>query len=842
MAKKYKVTGMSCAACSARVEKAVSSLPGVLECSVNLLSGELTVDGGASDEEVLAAVKRAGYGILEDGTVGAEKLSRIPKNAVRLTLSAVFSLLIMYLSMGHMLGIPLPGFLELNPTLNAGVQCAFAAAVMLINYGFFIRGVKGVIHLAPNMDTLVSLGSLVSFFYSVYIFIRMFSVGVQASELLHGLYFESAAMILAFVSIGKTLEARAKTRTAASIDKLVGLAPKTATVIIDGVERQIPIEELRVGDLFAVRPGESVPADGVVVSGTSSIDESALTGESLPREKEIGSSVFTATVNKSGYLICRATSVGEETVLSGIIKMVKDASATKAPIAKLADKVAGVFVPVVLGIALLTLSGWLIFTGDVARAVAHAISVLVISCPCALGLATPVAITVGSGVGASYGVLFKNASALETAGRIRTVVLDKTGTVTLGELSVASCISYSDELMTLGYSLEKRSTHPIAAAIAEYCLNMGGGEVEVEDFSELSGMGVSGKCGGKELFSVSLSHAKEIADIDSLTEDKCNEISSFGMTPTLFISDGRCIGIFALRDTPKPDAIEGVEYLHRLGMRVVMLTGDNRRVAEKIAAEVGIDEVVADVLPEGKERVVSELMRTGRVAMVGDGINDAPALVRADLGIAVGKGTDIAIDSADAVLLSGGVTGIAHAFDIGRATLINIKENLLWAFLYNCIGIPFAAGLFGLTLPPMFGALAMSLSSVFVVGNALRLNLWHPKHGNSQKTRHAPEKTDKEASEGEKKNAGEMPEIINKTEGYTPEAEGEKNKMTKEFNVFGMMCPHCEARVKAAVEAIDGVTLATPSHKENKLTVEVSADVPDAKITEAVIAAGYEVK
>ena len=823
MTEKFKVTGMSCAACSSRVEKAVSALPGVSSCSVNLLSGDMIVEGDASRGAVAEAVRHAGYGVA--GGVSEEKTEekkRLNEGVVMLIISLVLVAVLMYVSMGHMAGLPLPGLFGSNPIANAILQMLLSLAVMMINRRFFINGVRGVINRAPNMDTLVSLGSFVSFAYSVYILFVMtesaLSGGENLGELLHGLYFESAAMILALISLGKLLEARAKGKTTSAIEKLVDMTPKTAVVLVDGVEREIPLSELAVGDIFVVRPGESVPTDGVVISGASSIDEAALTGESVPVTKNEGSRVYAATINKSGYLTCRATSVGEETVLSGIIRMVKDATATKAPIAKLADRVSGIFVPVVMGISVVTLCAWLISGAELGDAIARAIAVLVISCPCALGLATPVAIMVGGGVGASRGVLFKNATALETSGRVRTVVLDKTGTITKGELSVIECKTLDNELLDLAFSLERKSEHPIARAIAEYCSQKGARDIAIEDFLELEGRGVYGRSEGGELFSVNLAYAKTQTNIDKETEDECERMSREGMTPTLFLCDGKCIGVFALRDTLKEDAAEGVAYMKRLGMRVVMLTGDNETVAKAIASSVGIDEVIAGVLPEGKESAVRELMRGGRVAMDGDGINDAPALTRADVGIAVGRGTDIAIDSADVVLMKDGVLEVAYALDIGRVTLRNIKENLFWAFLYNCIGIPLAAGVFGVALPPMFGAAAMSLSSFSVVMNALRLNLWRPKRlsvGNSRKS--PVETTVKTTLKNE-----------------------EKEEMTKEFHVTGMMCPHCEARVKAAVEEIDGVVEAVASHTEKKVTVKLSHDVEDKTIIDVITAAGYK--
>ncbi len=824
MAEKYKVTGMSCAACSARVERAVSALGGVTACSVNLLSGDMLVEGEVTREAVTEAVVRAGYGISESGDAPVKaKEKKLSGELIRLIISLLLVAVLMYVSMGHMAGLPLPPWLDENPVANAILQMLLSLLVMVINRRFFIGGVRGIINRSPNMDTLVSLGSFVSFSYSLYLLFAMtgdaLSGGSELHEYLHGLYFESAAMILALISLGKLLESRAKGKTTSAIERLIDMTPKTAILLTDGVEREIPLASLKVGDIFAVKPGARVPADGVVISGRSSIDESALTGESLPVEKSEGSSVYAATVNTSGYIVCRASSVGEETVLSGIIRMVEEATATKAPIAKLADRVSGVFVPAIICISAVTLAGWLISGAELGYSVARAIAVLVISCPCALGLATPVAIMVGGGVGASRGVLFKNAAAIEAAGRAKTVVLDKTGTLTRGELSVAECISYSDGLYALALSLEEKSRHPIARAIAAYCESMGAEILPLEDFSELEGRGVYGKCEGRELLSVSLSYASEQADIDKNIKDECDRMSQSGMTPTLFLEDGRCIGIFALRDTLKDDAEAGVRYLRRLGMRVVMLTGDNRTVAESVAALAGIDEVIAGVLPEGKENAVRELMEGGPVAMVGDGINDAPALTRADVGIALGRGTDIAIDSADVVLIKDGVLEVAYALDIGRATLRNVRENLFWAFLYNCIGIPLAAGVFGFALPPMFGAAAMSLSSFSVVMNALRLNLWRPKQSRSGKTADVPEKN------------------VNISE----KAE-EKKEMVKEFRVIGMMCPHCEARVKSAVEAIDGVTEAVPSHTEKKVTVTLLESVDDRTVVDAIVAAGYKVE
>ena len=827
MTEKFKVTGMTCAACSARVEKAVGSLPGVENCTVNLLTGDMSVSGNVTRSAVSDAVKRAGYGVTgeakTEGNEGNKKESSVL--AARLISSLIIVAVLMYIAMGHMAGLPLPGWLDRNPLANALLQMLLASVVMIINKRFFINGVSGLIRRAPNMDTLVSLGSFVSFAYSVYILFVMtadaMAGGENLSHLLHGLYFESAAMILALITLGKMLEERAKGKTTSAIRALIDMTPKTARVLVDGEEREIPVSELKIGDVFAVRPGDSIPIDGEVLFGASSVDESALTGESIPVEKAIGSSVYAGCINKSGFMTCRVTVLPGDTVLSGIIKMVKDATATKAPIAKLADRVSGVFVPLVLAVSAITFAGWMIASGEVGYAVERAISVMVISCPCALGLATPVAIMVGGGVGARRGILYKNATALEECGRIDTVVLDKTGTVTRGEMSVVEVHSFIDEkeLLSRALGIERLSEHPIASAGVAYAEEKGVSAAEITDFSNLEGRGVYGKTDGKDLFGVSLGYAKKLTNVDKNIENICENEAKEGRTPILFVRGGECIGILSLQDTLGDGAREGVERLLSLGYRVIMLTGDNEVSARAIAKSVGIGEVIAGVLPEGKESVIRELSQSSRVCMVGDGINDAPALVRANVGIAIGHGTDIAIDSADVVLMTGGVREVSYALGIGRSTLRNIKENLFWAFLYNCIGIPLAAGVFGVSMPPMFGALAMSLSSFCVVTNALRLNLWRPRKIKKIK------------------NSGNVTALQ-----IENNQEMEKTEMTKEYNVKGMMCPHCEARVKSVVEAIPGVTLAVPSHMEKKVTVTFSGEPDDASVVKAITDAGYTVE
>lgn len=841
MTEKFKVTGMSCAACSSRVERAVSSLQGVESCSVNLLTGDMSVTGKTSRDEIVKAVVGAGYGVEDEGKTdsrGGEKVKDGTTRVLllRLIVSLVLVTVLMYFSMGHMVGLPdLTGH---NAMANGLIQMLLAALVMVINQRFFISGFKGVIHGAANMDTLVSLGSLASFGYSFAMLIAMsYSIrsGSDGMEYLHSLYFESAAMILALITLGKMLESRAKGKTTDALKGLIELKGKYATLITDEGERVISVDDIKVGDILAVRPGESIPTDSTVISGEGSVDESMLTGESLPRDVFSGDKVYGGSINRSGFITLRASEVGEGTVLANIIKMVKDASSTKAPIAKLADKVSAVFVPTVIAISLLTLIGWLIAGRDFGYAISRAISVLVISCPCALGLATPVAIMVGSGVGAKKGVLFKTASALEESGRIETVVLDKTGTVTLGEPAVTDVIPNGvpeRTLLKIALSLEKKSEHPIARAIVSYAEKNGVLADAAERFESHTGRGVYGIVDGKEAKAISFASAKELL-FDTVPEALGDKLSSEGKTPIAFIYDGKYVGAIALSDTLKEDAREGVAYLKALGMRVIMLSGDNERTARAIADKVGIDEVIAGVMPDGKEKVVSYLMDGGKVAMVGDGINDAPALTKADVGIAIGHGTDIAIDSADVVIMRSTLSEVAYALDIGQKTLLNIKGNLFFAFLYNCIGIPLAMGLFGLSLNPMIGAAMMSLSSFSVVSNALRLNLWKPKKI-TVNTVPCEKNTHSEAEKSIENTGNENGNNSIETN------EKENDIMNAVIKVDGMMCTHCEARVKKACEAVEGVILATPSHTEGTVTLEMTRDAVE-ECKAAITSAGYDV-
>lgn len=831
---KYKVTGMSCAACSARVEKAVRGVQGVKSCSVNLLTGDMSVEGEASREAVIGAVTAAGYGATSESAGESPKMEKESDTATRALLVRLFSslglvLILMYFSMGHMIGLPSP--FGHNAMANGLIQMLIAAVVMVINQRFFISGFKGLIHRAPNMDTLVSLGSLASFGYSFAMLIAMsydMLAGGDGSKYLHELYFESAAMILALITLGKMLESRAKGKTTDALKGLISLKGKYATLLVDGAEKVVSVDDVKVGDVFIVRPGESIPTDGEIISGSSAIDESMLTGESIPRDVLPCDSVYGGSINKSGFITVRATKVGEGTVLANIIKMVKDASSSKAPIAKLADKVSAVFVPTVMAISLVTLIGWLIAKADFGYAIARAISVLVISCPCALGLATPVAIMVGSGVGARRGVLFKTAAALEEAGRVRTVVLDKTGTLTLGEPRVTDVIPASGvteaELLSVALSLEKKSEHPLARAVVSYAEKRGTEAPELSDFKSETGRGVLGKIDEKEARGLSFTAADELCEgIPTALGEK---LSGEGKTPLAFILDGKYIGAIALSDTLKADASESVEHLKDMGIRVVMLSGDNDRTARAVASVAGIDEVIAGVLPDGKEAVIRKLSEEGKVCMVGDGINDAPALTRADVGMAIGRGTDIAIDSADVVLMGKGTLEVAYAIGIGRATLSNIRQNLFWAFAYNCIGIPLAAGLFGLSLSPMIGAAMMSLSSFSVVTNALRLNLWKPK------------KLTVTPIPCEENGDNSVETSVNTTEENTENKEN--NEMNVTIKVEGMMCPHCEARVKKACEAIAGVVSATPSHEKGTVELVLTADVT-AECKSAITDAGYDV-
>ena len=805
----YTVTGMSCAACSARVEKAVSGVEGVSSCSVNLLTNSMGVEGSASPEAIIAAVEAAGYGAARKGAAKAVSPAA-EEDALRDRDTPV---------------LPLPAFLDGNPVALGLMELLLAAIVMLINKKFFTSGFRGLLHGAPNMDTLVALGSGVSFAYSTVALFAM-TAAVQrgdaagAHALLHDLYFESAAMILTLITVGKMLEARSKGKTTDALKSLMRLAPQTACVERGGKEVSVPIDEVVRGDVFLVRPGESIPVDGVVLSGVSSVNEAALTGESIPVDKTAGDRVSAATVNQSGFLRCEAERVGEDTTLSKIIKMVGDAAATKAPIAKLADRVSGVFVPAVIAVALVTFAIWLLLGKAFGYALSRAIAVLVISCPCALGLATPVAIMVGNGVGAKNGILFKTAVSLEEAGKAQIVVLDKTGTVTNGEPVVTDLLPAEgvseEELLAAALSLEKKSEHPLARAVTAYAAERGTEGREVEDFSALPGNGLRARLDGEELLGGSLAYISSLTAIPPELRERADALSEKGKTPLLFAKGGDLLGVIAVADTVKADAAEAVRELKGMGIHVVMLTGDNARTAAAIGAQVGADEVISGVLPDGKESVIRSLQQRGRVAMVGDGINDAPALTRADIGIAIGAGADVAIDAADVVLMKSRVRDIPAAIRLSRATLTNIKENLFWAFFYNVVCIPLAAGAyarFGLTLSPMIGAAAMSLSSFCVVSNALRLNLKNIDDPTGDKE-------------------------IKKTLG---QSDKEETPMTKTMKIEGMMCPHCEARVKKTLEALEAVSSAEVSHVSGSAVVTLAAPVEDEVLKKAVEAQGYDV-
>lgn len=823
---RYDVTGMSCAACSARVEKAVKEVDGVSSCSVNLLTNSMNVDGNASEKDIIEAVEKAGYGASKKGTAKAVSSSKsdaledkeTPKLLKRLIASLAFLIVLMYISMGHVMwGWWVPSFLDGNYIGIALAELLLSAIVMVINQKFFINGFKGLIHRSPNMDTLVSLGSAASFIYSVYAIFAMTIVPEHAQHYMHELYFESAAMILALITLGKTLEARSKGKTTDALKSLMKLAPKTATVIRGGKEEVVSIESVRKGDIFVVRPGESIPVDGIITEGHSAVNESALTGESIPVDKNVGDTVSAATINKAGFIKCEATRVGEDTTLSQIIKMVSDASATKAPIAKIADKVSGVFVPAVMTIALIAFAAWLIAGQTFGYALARGISVLVISCPCALGLATPVAIMVGNGVGAKNGILFKTAVSLETAGKTQIVALDKTGTITKGEPSVTDILPIEakseNELLRFAATLEYGSEHPLAKAIMKAAEKEGISPEETADFKVLPGNGLTANYGGKELCGGNADFVGKIADIPQNARESAENFSESGKTPMFFALNGKLLGIIAVADTIKEDSPSAIAEMRNMGIRVVMLTGDNRKTAEAIGKQAGVDEVIAGVLPDGKEAVIRKLQESGKVAMVGDGINDAPALTKADVGIAIGAGADVAIDAADIVLVKSRLSDVPAAIRLSRATLRNIRENLFWAFIYNVIGIPLAAGAFvgfGLTLDPMFGAAAMSLSSFCVVTNALRLNLF-----NIRST-----KRDRKIKSNNKK---------------------EKKTMEKTIKIEGMMCPHCEARVKKVLEEIDGVTEAVASHKTGTATVKLSKEVDDSVLKSTIENQGYKV-
>ena len=855
--KQYTVTGMSCAACSARVEKAVSKVDGVTSCSVSLLTNSMGVEGSATDAQIVEAVEQAGYGASPKVTAtesendkannSLEQLKaaqdalvdrETPKLRNRLISSLIFLVVLMYFSMGHMMwGWPLPEFFNGNHVAMGLLQLLLTVAVMVINQKFFISGFKGLIHGAPNMDTLVALGSAASFGYSVYALFAMTDAQVNGDmdavmSYMHEFYFESAAMILALITVGKMLEAHSKGKTTDALKSLMQLAPKTATVVRDGVEQEISVDAVKKGDIFVVRPGENIPVDGEIIDGTTAVNESALTGESIPVDKQPKDAVSAATVNQSGFIKCRATRVGEDTTLSQIIQMVSDAAATKAPIAKIADRVSGVFVPAVITIAIITIIAWLIAGETVGFALARGISVLVISCPCALGLATPVAIMVGNGKGAKSGILFKTAASLEATGRTQIVALDKTGTITSGEPKVTDIVpdetffegtgNNAGKLLAIAASVEAKSEHPLAKAIMERAKTDEIAVAEVTDFSAVVGNGLTATLAGKMIKAGNLAFVSKFVKVSDDMRAKAVEFSKEGKTPLFFAADDRLCGIIAVADTIKEDSPEAVRQLKNMGIRVVMLTGDNEQTANAIGKQAGVDEVIAGVLPDGKEAVIRKLKKQGRVAMVGDGINDAPALTRADMGIAIGAGSDVAIDAADVVLMKSRLIDVPAAVRLSRATLTNIHENLFWAFFYNVIGIPLAAGLWypllGWKLNPMFGAAAMSLSSFCVVTNALRLNLcrvYDPKH-------------DRKAT----------PDRKNKTDKPN---ESEEKSMTKTMNIEGMMCGHCEARVKKALEALDAVSEAAVSHESGTAVVTLSSDISDEKLKETVEAEDYKV-
>ena len=843
---------MSCAACSARVEKAVSKVPGVTSCSVSLLTNSMGVEGTASSADIIKAVQDAGYGASPKAAGGAAAASstnadldaladhETPKLKRRLIASLGFLLVLMYFSMGHMMwGWPLPHWFDGNHIAMGLVQLLLAGIVMVINQKFFINGFKGLIHRSPNMDTLVALGSMASFVWSTYALFAMTRAQVDGnSELvMHYMmefYFESAAMILTLITVGKMLEARSKGKTTDALKSLMKLAPKTATLLRDGAEVTVGIEQVQKGDIFVVRPGENVPVDGIVLEGTSAVNESALTGESIPVDKAEGDKVSAATTNQSGFLKCQATRVGEDTTLSQIIKMVSDAAATKAPIAKIADTVSGFFVPAVITIAVITTIVWLLLGRELGYALARGISVLVISCPCALGLATPVAIMVGNGLGAKNGILFKTAASLEAAGRTQIVALDKTGTITSGEPKVTDILPAEGvtegELLTLAAALERKSEHPLAKAVLAHTEAQKLDAPEVTDFAALPGNGLAAKLDGVDIFAGSAVFIQTKVTVPAALQEKAAALSAQGKTPLFFGGADRLLGIIAVADTIKEDSPRAIKELQNMGIRVVMLTGDNQRTADAIGRQAGVDEVIAGVLPDGKEAVIRQLQAYGKVAMVGDGINDAPALTRADTGIAIGAGTDVAIDAADVVLMNSKLSDVPAAIRLSRATLRNIHENLFWAFIYNVIGIPLAAGVFipfGLTLNPMFGAAAMSLSSFCVVSNALRLNLFDL---HSTKRDHAP------------KNASSLPAALTQPAAVeNKESTKEDNSMKKTLNVEGMMCGHCEARVKKALEALPEVDEAVVSHEAGTAIVTLNAEVADDVLKKAVEDQDYKV-
>ena len=832
---RYDVGGMSCAACSARVEKAVGNVEGVTSCSVSLLTNSMVVEGSASADKIIHAVENAGYtakaqsaDTKQNNKIKIEKPNEVRPLVQRFVVSLVLLLVLMYFSMEHVMwGFPLPSFFEHNHIAIALVQLILSAAIMVINKRFFVSGFRGLIHRAPNMDTLVSLGSAASFVWSVYeLFVMTVTEGEAQMQLLHGLYFESAAMILVLITLGKILEAHSKGKTTDALQSLMDLSPKTAVIERNGEEKEIPIEEVQIGDIFILRPGMSVPVDGIVIEGESTLDESMLTGESLPVEKAMDSAVYSATINQSGFLKCRATRVGEDTTLSQIIKTVYEASATKAPIARIADKVSGVFVPVVIGIALVTFAIWLITGAEFAYALERGISVLVISCPCALGLATPVSIMVGNGVGAKAGILFKNAEALETAGKTQIVALDKTGTITKGEPAVTDIVPAEGisetELLQIAYSIEKLSAHPLAGAITAYAEEKALSPIAVDEFRNLSGSGLEGEIDGKKVYAGSAKFIKSKTTIDKDLQRTVDTLANSGKTPMLFAKSGKLLGIIAAADTVKDDSRSAVKELSELGIRVVMITGDNEKTAQAIGNSVGVDRVYAGVLPSGKSEIITQLKAYGKTAMAGDGINDAPALTSADTGIAIGSGSDIAIDSADVVLVGSRLSELTAAVRLSRQTLRNIHQNLFWAFIYNVIGIPLAAGLWipilGISLNPMFGAAAMSLSSFCVVTNALRLNLFDPhKHKKSKKA------------------AVALPPAAENTTD-----KGETTIMKTTVNVEGMMCPMCEKHVKEAIEKNFDVEAVTASHEAKKVEITSAQPIDYDKVAAVIADAGYK--
>ena len=853
--KQYTVTGMSCAACSTRVEKAVSKVPGVTSCSVSLLTNSMGVEGSATDQEIIKAVADAGYGAsakdAEGEKNGGANSAAASEEALadhetpilkkRLLYSVGFLLVLMYFSMGHMMwNWPLPAFMDGNHVMMGLVQLYLTVIIMVINQKFFINGFKSLFHGAPNMDTLVALGSFASFGYSSYALFAMTYAEHQGDAeavmgYMHEFYFESAAMILTLITVGKMLEARSKGKTTDALKSLMKLSPKTAVVEKEGKETEVPVEQVRIGDVFVVRPGENIPVDGVVLEGNSAVNEAALTGESIPIDKQAGDRVSAATINQSGFIRCEATRVGEDTTLSQIIRMVSDAAATKAPIAKVADKVSGIFVPAVISIAVLTVIVWLIAGESVGFALARGISVLVISCPCALGLATPVAIMVGNGMGAKNGILFKTAVSLEETGKVEIVALDKTGTITSGEPKVTDVLAADgtseEELLKLAYSLESRSEHPLAKAIVAYGAEKQAEQIPVSEFKALPGNGLEGKVGDADVKGGSLKFAQSQTEISEKIKSQAEKLAEEGKTPLMFLKNGILAGMIAVADVIREDSPQAVKELQNMGIEVVMLTGDNERTAKAIGRQAGVDRVIAGVLPDGKEEVIRRLKEQGKVAMVGDGINDAPALTRADMGIAIGAGADVAIDAADVVLVKSRLSDVPAAIRLSRGTLRNIHENLFWAFFYNVIGIPLAAGIwipiFGWKLNPMFGAAAMSLSSFCVVTNALRLNLLNIKDSRKDK-------------KIRRKAAAPAGAVVAAAEINT-ETKKENKTMTKTMKIEGMMCGHCEAAVKKALEALDGVASAEVSHEKETAVVTLEKDVDNAVLTKAVEDKDYKV-